>query len=729
MPWEETENEIRHRVRDPNAFEPGSFRTITLKADRPRVLAIVGKLKGQSATKIQALRFPKADGWTVEKAKEWAKSHFDKSKQTSEVEVVYLDGRVERGEVPRQQLRAVFARASADRETRTVEMTWYTGATVRRYGFGGPFNLAFSMDPAHIRMGRLASGTAPLLDCHRDMKLSDVIGVIEKAWIEDGRGKASVRFSKRDEVTPIWRDVEDGIICNASMGVTIHRLKETTKEDDQVKSYLAVDWEPEEVSVVPIGADPGAGFRASDGEEFFEIETLRATGPKEEKVEETIAKPGEEARSEVNLDAERQAAALAERTRILELDKIGRAASLDAALVSEHVEKGTTVEEFRKLAIDKMAERNAGPPHQTQTASVTQDQADVRRAGIAASLLFRYDPKLFPLKDDLGRDWIGLSLIDLARECLEAKGTRTRRMHRNDIATLALSTSDFPGILADVANKTLRQAYQAYPQTFRPFCRQRTAADFKNINAVQLGEAPALQRVNEKGEFTHGALTESKETYKLATYGRIVSINRQVIINDDLGAFTRIPAGFGVAAATLESDTVWGIITSNPNMGDGVALFHANHSNLNTGTGSALALATLGAGMATMAKQKGLDGTTTLNVQARYLAVPVALQLTAFQLIAANLAPAQSANVVPEYIRALTPIAEPRLDAASATAWYLFASPDQIDTIEYAYLEGQDGVYIETRQGFDVDGVEIKARLDFGAKAIDWRGLQKNAGA
>ena len=77
----------------------------------------------------------------------------------------------------------------------------------------------------------------------------------------------------------------------------------------------------------------------------------------------------------------------------------------------------------------------------------------------------------------------------------------------------------------------------------------------------------------------------------------------------------------------------------------------------------------------------------------------------------------------------LAPISEPRLDAASETAWYLAASPNQIDTIEYAYLEGQQGAYIETRNGFDVDGVEIKCRLDFGAKAIDWRGLYKNPGA
>jgi hypothetical protein len=643
-----------------------------------------------------------------------------------ETEIVRLDGSVERRRILPQRLEATFAREGVDSENRTVSLVWYTGATVRRFGFGGPFNLTFSMDPAHVRLGRLNSGSAPLLDSHRDMRLSDVIGVIEKAWLEGTTGKATVRFSKRDEVTPIWRDVQDGILKNASMGVAIHKLKETTGEQDQVKSFLAIDWEPEEVSIVPIGADPGAGFRASGEEEFFE---LRATGPKEEKMDEAITKTGDEARSEVDVGAEKQAAALAERTRILELDKIGRAARLDAKLIAEHVERGTSIEDFRKLALDELARRSEETPIRSAAAVVTRDEADTRRAGIAASLLHRYDPTLFPLKDDLGRDWAGLTLLDLARECIEASGTRTRRMSRNDVAKLALSTSDFPSILADVANKTLRQAYEAYPRTFLTFSRRRTAADFKNINAVQLGESPSLQKVNEKGEFTHGSIAESKETYKLATYGRIVSITRQTIINDDLSAFTRIPAGFGVAAATLESDTVWGIITSNPNMGDNVALFHANHSNLNTGASTALGLTALGTGIAAMAKQKGLDGVTTLNVQARYLAVPVALQLTAFQLVAANLAPAQSANVVPEYIRALMPIAEPRLDANSTTAWYLFASPDQIDTIEYAYLEGQDGVYIETRQGFEVDGVEIKARLDFGAKAIDWRGMQRNAGA
>ncbi|MCZ2076022.1 MAG: hypothetical protein LC130_13615 [Bryobacterales bacterium] len=622
----------------------------------------------------------------------------------------------------RERLEARFeALAAAERDERTATLTWYTGASVRRYDGRGPFEMRFSMEPGAVRMGRLVSGSAPLLNSHRDFTVDDVIGVITRAWIENGHGKAAVRFSKRADVDPIWQDVQDGILRNASMGVAIHAVEDVTPQGAAMRQVLVTDWEPEEVSLVLVGADPGAGFK-------FE----RATGPQEQKMDETLTTAtGEEARDElkINLDAERQAAALAERARIREIEKVGRTLGLDATLVSQHVEAGTPVEDFRKLALDELAKRSEATPIRSATAAVTRDEADSRRAGITAALLHRYDPAVFPLKDELGRDWTGQTLLDLAKECLETSGTRTRRLPRHEIAKLALSTSDFPSILADVANKTLRQAYEAYPRTFLPFSRRRSAVDFKNINAVQLGEAPSLMKVNEKGEFTHGSIAESKETYKLATYGRIVSITRQTIINDDLSAFTRIPAGFGVAAATLESDTVWGIITSNPAMGDGVTLFHSNHANLNTGAGSALALAGLGAGMAAMAKQKGLDGVTVLNVQPRYLVVPVALQLTAFQMIAPNLAPAKSADLVPDYIRALTPIAEPRLDAASTTAWYLFASPDQIDTIEYAYLEGQDGVYIETRQGFDVDGVEIKARLDFGAKAIDWRGLQKNAGA
>ena len=287
---------------------------------------------------------------------------------------------------------------------------------------------------------------------------------------------------------------------------------------------------------------------------------------------------------------------------------------------------------------------------------------------------------------------------------------------------------DSPATRSRPGRCTLRDAYEAAPRTFQPIARRATAADFKDIHRLQLGEAPQLERVNESGEFKRGTMGEAKESYRVETYGKVIGITRQVIINDDLDAFTRVPSLFGTSAATLESDMVWGIITANPTMGDGVALFHASHKNL-AGTGTALEVANLGKARAAMAKQTGLDGKTILNIRPAFLVVPSSLELEAEQLIARNVVPARSLHVVPESIRSLAVISEPRLDPASgAVPWYLFASPSAIDTIEYAYLEGQEGVYIETRMGFDVDGVEIKARLDFGAKAIDWRGMYHNPG-
>jgi len=94
-----------------------------------------------------------------------------------------------------------------------------------------------------------------------------------------------------------------------------------------------------------------------------------------------------------------------------------------------------------------------------------------------------------------------------------------------------------------------------------------------------------------------------------------------------------------------------------------------------------------------------------------------------------NIASSDQTKVVPEWVRSLVPVVEPRLDDSSLTAWYLFVDPAQIDTVEYCFLEGQEGVYFETKQGFEVDGVEMKARMDFGAAAIEYRGMQKNTGA
>jgi hypothetical protein len=292
----------------------------------------------------------------------------------------------------------------------------------------------------------------------------------------------------------------------------------------------------------------------------------------------------------------------------------------------------------------------------------------------------------------------------------------------------ALATTDFPNVLANVISKRLRNAYEVAPQNWKKLSRQNNAPDFKTRAIVQLSNLPNLKLVKEGGEFTHMALADSKESYSLATYGRVITITRQALINDDLGAFDRIPMLFGRAAAETEASLFWAIITANPVMGDGVALFHATHGNL-AASGSAITIASLNAGRKSMRKQKGLANKAAdaepLNLNPAMLVVSPDKETEAQQFLATTLYPATNAAVNP-FAGSLLQITEARL---SGNTWYLFADPATIDTVEYAYLDGEEGLYTESRLGFDVDGVEVKGRLDFAAKAIDYRGMYQDPGA
>lgn len=354
-----------------------------------------------------------------------------------------------------------------------------------------------------------------------------------------------------------------------------------------------------------------------------------------------------------------------------------------------------------------------------------RDETETRREMMASALLHRTNAKL--VLPDGARQFRGMSMMDLARESLENAGIKTRGMDRMEIAKRSFeTTSDLPSVLANVANKSLRTAYESAPRTFKPWARQNTAPDFKQMSRVALSDAPALEAVPEAGEFKRGAFTDGKEVYQLATYGKIVGMSRQAIINDDLSAFTRLPALMAMAAANIESDTVYGILTANAALSDTVALFHSSHANL-TGTGTAISVAALGVARAMMRVQKS-PALAVLNLAPKYLIVPAALETIANQFTSADFVSAKSGDINP-FKGNLEVITEARLDATSALSWYLAADNNAIDTIEYSYLEGQEGAYLETRQGFDVDGMEFKARLDFAAKAIDYRGLYKNNGA
>jgi hypothetical protein len=675
-------------------------------------------------------------------------------------------------EIYAERFAATFEPDSWDEGEGMVTCCFYDGSSVPRcdYRTGEQYDLTLSLDPGAVRLDRLNNG-APVCDNHDTYgSITSQLGVVRKAWIQNGKAYAQLQISPRTDLAGLRADIKAGIIRNVSMGASIFARNETTPTGVSRRQMTAVDWEPFEISFTMVPAVAGAVTMSAEipptqddlaGAAAIAV-PARATRPKESQTMAHQTETGNEARTEqnaapaavvelnasataapvVDIETARQQGVNQERMRVAEVTaalapfraQLGE--SWSQALIATGATKdqaGTAILE-RLRALD-----NRLPPTQPQNPAPTkpggirlgQDEDEMIRENMTAYLMFRENPGLNPIVNDRGREYVGLRLLDLARFCIERTGKSTRGMNVNDIAFNALTTTDLPNILANVANKTLRQGYQAVSRTFTAFSRQVTASDFKPVNRVQLSDLAALQPLNEKGEFHRTPISDSNQSYQLATFGEVVAVTRKVIINDDLQAITRIPFQLGVAAARLESDTVWAVFLSNQVMGeDNKALFHAAHNNLLTGAGSALGLTALATSRSKFRLQTGPKG-TILNLEPSTLIVPTSLETAALQLIAPiNLvATTTPAAVIPEWVRTLTPVVEPRLDANSTTAWYLATTPTLIDTVEYCYLEGQDGVYIETRQGFDVDGFEVKARLDFAAAAIDFRGLQKNAGA
>lgn len=401
---------------------------------------------------------------------------------------------------------------------------------------------------------------------------------------------------------------------------------------------------------------------------------------------------------------------------------------------------GNSLEAAHSAVLEELARRDAASGNHINVRHIrtTVDEEATRMAGIEEAILHRLDPRA--TLGDNGRQYRGMSLLEIGRDFLELRGVNTRGMDRMTLATQMLTfrapgmhtTSDFPQLFSNVANKRLRGAYDENPGTYGVWARRApNAPDFKNIRVVALSGAPELLRTNEHGEFTIGTMADGAENYNVLTYGRILLLSRQAIVNDDLRGFERLISAFGNSARRLENRLVYAQLTSNPVMADNVALFHATHANLLTGADAALNLTGLGRARAAMRVQTGLQG-ELLNLVPSYLIVPVAHEQVAYQFTSANYVPAAPASVN-EFRQggrtALTPVIEPLLDATSTAHWYVAASSGQTDTVEYCYLDGAEGPVIEQEMGFEVDGLSLKCRLDFAAKVVDHRGLLRSNNA
>lgn len=446
-----------------------------------------------------------------------------------------------------------------------------------------------------------------------------------------------------------------------------------------------------------------------------------------------------------------------ELARAREIRAAGAALGL-ADLAEQCILRGDTVEAAQRAMIAEMARRQQAQERPgPATLQVLRDEGDTARRALQDALLHRAgllrnadgSPAALP---EPARQFRGFRLRDFAAECITQRGGSVRGLTAVEIARAALgsrdhmsragigmhATSDFPNLLANTASKALGQGYGSARRSFVAWARRRTLPDFKDFKVINLSGAPKLAQIAEGGEITFGTFGEGAETYRAYRYGRRVAIAFEAIVNDDMEGFTRLPQMFGAAAARLESELVYGIFNTNPNMADGKSLFHADHANVfgngvsgfSAGDGK-LDVTGLGVGRRVLrtqtspARPDGEPG-DVLDLTPRWLLVPAALEGAARQYTSLSYVAAAPGSINP-FAGALEPIVEPRL--TSAVQWYLIADSVEVDTVEYAYIEGMEEPQVTSYTDEDTDGVLVKCTHSFGCKATDWRGMVRSTGS
>lgn len=541
----------------------------------------------------------------------------------------------------------------------------------------------------------------PLLESHDNQNLP--IGLVENMVISGGKLRGTLRFGLSTRASEIWSDVCSGIIRNLSIGYSI------TEFIEEPGGIRATRWQPYEVSLVAIPADStvGIGRSFNSGEKIMQTETTHQTRSQRK--------------------AERASAAEAN-TRELEIRSVVKASHFDDDYADSLVASGVSVGAAKSAVLHKMVERSEASsfpamPRIEHNRAGNFIQACEQSLQIRSGL--RVANPIAAVKDVERMD-----LCTMAETFLSMNGQRTRHITgRSELIRAAMGSSDFPLLLANVAGKSLQLGYANEATTHQIWTGEHDVQDFKMQSFVKLSEGPSLLEVLPNGEYKRGTFSEAAESFAVKTYGRIFEITRQAVINDDLGALTKTPAAFGASSRRVEADLVYAKLTDNAVLSDGIALFHANHGNL-AATGTAISVTSLGVARAAMRKQKGVAGIGFVDPQPRFLVVPVGLETLAESILSSLVMYGQSNGVDNlGWIRNLTLVADPRLDAVSATAWYLAASPSQLDTIVRAYLAGEGRPFYEHRINFETDSTEVKARLDFGCGVIDYRGLYRNPGA
>ncbi|WP_210485364.1 prohead protease/major capsid protein fusion protein [Microvirga antarctica] len=608
--------------------------------------------------------------------------------------------------------RATISRNSYNAETRTFTAVIATATPVKRVDYfeNKPFQEVLLISPKAMRLERLSSTRAPLLNSHRHGTMTDQIGVITAVRIEGGNLVADIQLSNRPDVQLIATDIAAGIIGSVSIGYRVHASEERTSVDG-TRTITHVDWEPYEVSLVAVPADQNAHIRSHPGDLSME--------PAPENI---VLQPTPTNSRDADLIAR------AERTRITEIRSLGAKAGVEAAQIEEAVDDGTPLEAFRVRCFEEMASR--AERFRSSPITVGQDETETRVVAASSYLGSRMlSARGAPIAlTGAARGYDGLTIADIAAQSLGHRGRITSDAHREELIRRAFhTTSDFPAIFENAMNGTLARRYQASPPTYRKIAAQRHFKDFRPHRTVRVGDFPTLQPINEAGEIKFGTFSESKEVVSVFPYAVQFALSRTMLVNDDMGALDDLLGSAGQTVANFEEASFYAMMLSNAGAGptlvsDGLAVFHATHGNL-AGSGTAITVAAVGSAREAMRNQRTLDGQLPNIAPAIILVGPK--KETEADALVASITPRAQVDVNP-FSGKLEPVVAAHIPG---NAWFIFANPQSAPVFQWGLLDGYEAPRVRLDQPFGRQGLGVSLEHDFGCGAIDFRGAYRNAGA
>ena len=360
------------------------------------------------------------------------------------------------------------------------------------------------------------------------------------------------------------------------------------------------------------------------------------------------------------------------------------------------------------------------------------------RCGVSSSVIEKsYDEKTI----EAGMREMDMPLKQLLIECMKLDGIPYSRGFDNETIRAAFSSVSLPGILSNVANKKLLQSFESQPVIATKLCSTGDLNDFKENDRFRLTDVGDLLPVGADGEIKDGGLTEEAAKNQIETYGKKFVLTRKMIINDDLGAFMKVPVAMGNRAARLIDQLFFSRLLKNPVQLDGKALFSSAHKNLLTGATSALSTDSLKKAIQLFLDQVDADG-QPISIEPKFLVVPTALKHLAIELTrgATLITAGGSDNVVRPALNILADenlqvvsspyLANSAYEGSSSTAWYLFGDPRQTDTFEIGFLRGKRTPTVERGEtDFNTLGMWFRVYFDLGVREQEHRGMVKSAGA